>query len=188
MDSNEQVAPERIWVDRIRGENEEGKWFITTDTNCEGEEGWTPYRLDTVTLAKQGSPQFDETQKLIRAVLERHYKGQPTVFIDQLWDDISGEIAWLQTRAWEKQQGSPPADEITAIAERNYYLGLQHGAKEWRHLKPEAWHCQKCAAQLVYDGESYVCNRCERLWPAENIVLFAYADLSDEMFITKGTQ
>lgn len=42
-------APERIWVDRLRGETEEGEWFITTDTDCEGEEGWTQYvRADTV--------------------------------------------------------------------------------------------------------------------------------------------
>jgi hypothetical protein len=54
-----------------------------------------------------------------------------------------------------------------------------------QQLKPEAWHCQKCAGQLKYDGKCYRCDYCQMMWPANNIILFAYADLTDEMFVTQ---
>lgn len=53
-------------------------------------------------------------------------------------------------------------------------------------LKPDAWYCQKCAGPLTFHAEgsqSYSCERCQMMWPAENIVLFGYADLTDESFI-----
>lgn len=52
-------------------------------------------------------------------------------------------------------------------------------------LKPDAWHCQKCGEQLTYHpegSEAYSCEKCEAMWPAHNIALFAYADLTDESF------
>jgi hypothetical protein len=54
-----------------------------------------------------------------------------------------------------------------------------------QRLKPEAWHCQKCAGALKYEDEGvpiYVCDKCQMIWPASSIVQFGYADLTDEMF------
>lgn len=118
-------------------------------------------RLFTGGVGRPTNDQFDEGWEAARQFYNQRV---PPVGGDAL---AEFRLAALPAVA-AHEESQPPAPAVRAAA-----------------LKPEAWHCYKCARHLKFNNDgtpTYACESCQMMWPAENIVLFAYADLTDEMF------